>query len=90
MKRMKLLISGKVQGVYYRKSMFDFVAKLPITGYVRNVPSGEVQAEIQGGMEDLNSVLAWCEQGPPMSEVTKVSTDFIEIVEGESKFEIRR
>jgi acylphosphatase len=90
MKRIKVLVSGKVQGVYYRQSLFEFVANLKITGYVRNLSSGEVQAEIQGTKADLDLVLAWCSHGPPMSEVSGLSQEFVDVLEGESKFEIRR
>ncbi|MFT4679880.1 MAG: acylphosphatase [Litorivivens sp.] len=90
MQRTKLLISGKVQGVYYRQSMLNFTSNFPITGYVCNLPTGQVLAEIQGNAADIQQILTWCHSGPEMANVTSLEKEDMELVDSEKVFEIRR
>lgn len=90
MRRIKILVTGKVQGVYFRQSMLNFVAGLHVTGFVRNLPSGQVSAEIQGKHEDLEAVLTWCSQGPTMAKVLMVEQETIEYLPEEKGFAILR
>ncbi|MBO9658413.1 MAG: acylphosphatase, partial [Chitinophagaceae bacterium] len=60
-----ILITGKVQGVFYRKSARDQALAAGLVGHVRNLPDGSVQAIATGEPEQLNSFVGWCKQGPP-------------------------
>jgi acylphosphatase len=67
-----LLISGRVQGVWFRESMRQEAIKLGVTGWVRNVPDGRVEAVICGEQIILERLLKWTENGPPMAKVASV------------------
>ena len=88
--RVHAIISGKVQGVFYRASTQNEAKKLGLTGWVRNLEDGTVELEAQGDSEDVDRLLKWCRQGPPDCEVTRISSDVISEVPGEGVFEIRR
>ncbi len=88
--RIHATISGTVQGVFYRASAQNEAKKLDLTGYVRNLPNGDVELEAQGEASDVDKLLEWCRQGPPDSEVARISSEVIALVPGEGVFEIRR
>ena len=60
--RIHLLIRGKVQGVYYRSSACEEARVLGLTGFVRNLPTGEVELLAEGTQPVLDQLLAWCSQ----------------------------
>jgi len=70
--RAELLISGRVQGVFYRASAQDEARGLGLTGEIRNVPGGEVEAIVEGPQEKIEEFIAWCRRGPPAAEVENV------------------
>lgn len=67
-------ISGRVQGVNYRYSTVIQAQKLGLSGWVKNLYDGRVEALFEGEEEIVNKMLSWCYQGPPMAYVTKVET----------------
>lgn len=69
-----VLVSGKVQGVFYRASTVDEANKRGLLGWVKNLPSGEVILEVFGSEEEVNALIAWCQQGPPLAKVSEVKT----------------
>ena len=71
-KRIHLLISGKVQGVYYRSSACEKARVLGLCGTVRNLPSGQVELVAEGEESALQRLIAWCQMGPPAAEVSAV------------------
>jgi acylphosphatase len=68
----RILVSGRVQGVYFRKYTFDTAARLGLTGYVMNQPDGKVRIEATGEEAVLNSLISWCRSGSPGAEVQEV------------------
>lgn len=82
---MTLIIKGKVQRVGYRYSVVDFVLsnKLPLVGYVRNMPDGSVHVLAQGDIESLKELHRFCTKGPPRAEVREVNEDLVSISEAE-------
>ena len=88
--RVHALITGTVQGVFYRASTQNEAKKLDLTGYVRNLPDGSVELEAQGDSADVDALLAWCRQGPPDAEVARITSEVVSLVPGEGVFEIRR
>jgi acylphosphatase len=87
--RVRLLIQGTVQGVWYRKHAADEAIRLGLTGWVRNLPDGRVEAAAQGPQEAVDRFVAWCRQGPPLARVTAVEVHD-EPVQHTADFVIRR
>ena len=83
------IVSGKVQGVYYRQSAKKEADKLGITGWVRNNSDGTVEGVAVGEQVLLDEFITWCNKGPLLAHVKSVVTK-----EGKdeklSGFEIRR
>ena len=78
---MTLIIKGKVQRVGFRYSVVDHVEreKLPIVGFVRNLPDGSVEVIAQGDIESLKLLHRFCTKGPPRAEVREVQQDLVQI-----------
>jgi len=72
------LISGRVQGVFFRAHTCDEAKKRGLTGWVKNLHDRRVEAVFEGKDEEVQSMVSWCRTGPPHAVVTDVS------VEGES------
>jgi len=69
MKRMHVYISGRVQGVFFRASTQRTAQSLNLTGWVRNLPDGSVEALFEGEDGDVAEMLRWCRKGPPGAAV---------------------
>ena len=74
--RAHLLISGRVQGVWYRGSTKQQADDLGLTGWVRNCPSGQVEVVVEGADAAIDKLISWCRTGPSMARVTDVRIDF--------------
>ncbi len=72
MKSVKLLISGKVQGVFFRESAKNRAIDLGLFGWVKNTDDGKVEMVLQGDDNGVNEMIDWSRQGPPSAEVEKV------------------
>ena len=70
--RVHLLITGRVQGVYYRASMLQEAQRLGLTGWVMNRPDGSVEAVAEGWQAKIEELIAWCRQGPQGARVSQV------------------
>lgn len=71
--RRHLYISGRVQGVYYRHSTAQQAAQIGgLSGWVRNLPDGRVEALIEGPEQAVEQLIAWCHQGPPLAQVKHI------------------
>lgn len=73
-----LLIEGRVQGVGFRAAMCRAALGLGVTGWVRNLADGCVEAVIQGNRENVEAVIRWAHRGPPLSRVDTVRVRDIE------------
>ncbi len=72
MKRKRVFISGRVQGVYFRVFTRDAAAGFGLKGWVRNLPDGRVEAVFEGDEQSVERMLKWCWEGSPSSRVDKV------------------
>lgn len=75
MKRIHVLISGRVQGVFFRAETQHAATDLNLTGWVRNVPDGRVEAVFEGEDTNIDKMIAWCHHGPPAARVQEVITN---------------
>lgn len=78
----RLVIRGRVQGVFYRESMRQEAERLGITGWVCNRRDGTVEAVVQGTPAAVQAMLAWCRRGPEDARVAGV-----EVQPAEGSFE---
>jgi acylphosphatase len=70
--RARIYVSGRVQGVFFRSETRDEAVKKNVTGWVKNLPNGRVEAVFEGEKEDVEEVIEFCKRGPPGARVTKV------------------
>lgn len=89
MKRLRIHVSGKVQGVFYRASTQAKAKELGLNGWVRNEEDGSVLIEAEGEELKLDKLVEWCHQGPGAAQVEAVNTEEVQ-PEGASGFEMRR
>lgn len=68
----KCLVSGRVQGVFYRASTRNLARELGVTGYARNLPDGRVEVLACGGEQAVQALIDWLWKGPPAAKVTAV------------------
>lgn len=71
-RRAHLVVRGRVQGVFFRVSTRDVAHQLGLTGWVRNLPSGNVEVLCEGGADAVNSFVEWCREGPEVARVRDV------------------
>ena len=70
--RAEIVVRGRVQGVFFRASAQQEGLQLGLTGEVRNLPDGCVEAIVEGGRAAVEDFVAWCRRGPPSAEVDDV------------------
>jgi acylphosphatase len=76
--RARILITGLVQGVFFRREMTDLARRLAITGWVRNLPDGNVEALAEGERARLDELIRFCHVGPRGAVVRKVQVEWSE------------
>jgi len=87
--RARAVISGRVQGVFFRLETKKAASRYGVFGWVKNQRDGTVAAVFEGPRENVDSMLAWCKQGPPIAKVLDVDVTW-ESYKGEfNGFEIR-
>ena len=70
--RAHAIITGKVQGVFFRMETQRAARNYGVTGWVRNKMDGSVDAVMEGNEADVKSLIAWCQEGPPHARVNNV------------------
>ncbi len=68
----RLIVKGKVQGVFYRQSTKEKANAFGINGTVKNLADGNVEILATGNAEQLQQFTQWCNQGPPRAVVTEI------------------
>jgi len=71
----RFIVSGRVQGVFYRASAREQALILGMAGYAKNLPNGEVEVLAIGDVAALDALEQWLQQGPPAAKVTSVSRE---------------
>ncbi|MDK7741751.1 acylphosphatase [Helcobacillus massiliensis] len=87
--RRRFVITGRVQGVGYRFWTQHTADQLGLSGWVRNLPDGSVEAEVSGPTEAVDELERACHDGPPAAGVDAVHSEEIEHRAGDGRFEIR-
>ena len=86
--RVHLLISGRVQGVYFRKHTQDISRENNVYGWVKNLLNGDVECVLEGLKSNVDQVMMWCHQGPPGSHVDNVKIKYEEFTGNFNDFNI--
>jgi len=76
--RAHIIVSGVVQGVFYRVSTQETAKANNVFGWVKNNPDGTVEAVLEGTKDDVASVIEWCRTGPPAARVDGVRVQWHE------------
>jgi len=85
--RVHLLVSGKVQGVFFRQALKVVAKKNNVLGWVRNLKDGRVEAILEGDTKSVNSVIEWTRIGPANSRVDDIEVNIEDVYSG-NKFSI--
>ncbi len=86
--RVRVLVSGRVQGFGFREYTRQQAERLHLGGWVRNLGDGRVEAVFEGPAAEVARAVAWCEQGPPWAHVAGVEVER-ERALGETSFRVR-
>jgi acylphosphatase len=86
--RRRVLLAGRVQGVWFRESCRDQAQAAGVGGWVRNLADGQVEVVLEGSPGDVDEVLAWCRRGPRRGRVDRVDV-VDEAPVGEQGFRVR-
>jgi acylphosphatase len=84
-----VMISGRVQGVFFRVHTKKQADKLDVKGWVRNMDDGRVEAMFEGEKDKVDSIVSWCHVGPTLSKVTQVIVTPINVPVGCEGFFIK-
>lgn len=71
-----IVVTGKVQGVFYRHHAHKKATELGLTGRVCNLEDGSVEIIAEGEEEAIETLIEWCHEGPPAAEVDDVAVDY--------------
>ena len=89
-KNVRVLISGRVQGVCFRACTRDQAQILNLSGWVRNLSDGRVEAVFEGPFDVIEQMLEWCKEGAPSSSVSELEVFEEGVSTGDNgAFEIR-
>ena len=88
LRRVKLLVSGRVQGVYFRMFTQKKAKQLGINGYVRNLEAGRVEIVAEAESELLDKMIAWAHKGPITARVDQVESEDLLVDEAFKTFDI--
>ncbi len=72
--RARVIIEGRVQGVFFRHHTQEEAYKLGVKGWVRNRRDGSVEALFEGDKKNVDQIIQWCYRGPSQARVTSVRT----------------
>lgn len=67
-----ILVTGKVQGVFFRASAKKIALALGLTGWVKNTNTGDVEIVVSGSEDELSKFEEWCRTGPPQAKVREL------------------
>jgi acylphosphatase len=72
---LSIIVTGKVQGVYYRQSTKRKATTIGIVGTVQNLPNGDVKIIATGEKQQLEGFIEWCKKGPTQAKVVQLTIE---------------
>jgi acylphosphatase len=85
--RRRVVVAGRVQGVFFRDSCRQEALRRTVAGWVANRPDGTVEAVFEGRAADVDALVGWCRTGPPQAQVTDLRV-VEERLQGEPPFRV--
>jgi acylphosphatase len=89
MRRVAVVIHGRVQGVFFRKNIYGMALAYGLKGYVKNLPDRTVQAVFEGDDAAVKKMIAYCKRGPFLAKVKDIKVKEEPYLNEFSGFEIR-
>ncbi len=89
MRRVRIKVYGKVQGVFFRYSAKELADRLGVKGFAKNNFDGTVEVLAEGNDTEVNQIVEFCKQGPEMSRVEKIELKEEKVRGDYDKFEIQ-
>ena len=89
MKRLRLIVSGRVQGVGFRWAAQNIARQLGVHGYVRNLPNGDVEIVVEGDDSAVDNMITWARKGPAWSRVAHLQLHDLPGPAEHDEFEVR-
>ena len=86
--RAHVIISGRVQGVFFRVETQRAAKRFGVLGWVRNKPDGNVEAVFEGQQSAVDAVLQWCHEGPNLAVVENVDLKWQDFTGEYKRFDI--
>ena len=74
--RARVIVEGRVQGVFFRYHTQEMAFKLGVQGWVKNRGDGSVEALFEGDKKKVDQIIQWCHRGPSEAKVTNVRTEW--------------
>jgi acylphosphatase len=71
-KRVRVIVTGRVHGVFFRATCARLARDAGVGGFVRNRPDGVVEAAFEGPADAVDRLVAWCRRGPALARVDAV------------------
>jgi len=87
MKRTRVVVSGRVQGVFFRATCARLARQAGLVGTVRNLDDGRVEAIFEGDDDAVDRLIAWCRRGPDHADVEDVAVTPEQVI-GERDFRV--
>ncbi|MGA6993728.1 MAG: acylphosphatase [Candidatus Deferrimicrobiaceae bacterium] len=84
-----VVVTGRVQGVFFRASTREAATRLGVAGFVRNLPGQQVEAVLQGEREAVEKVIAFLREGPPGAVVKDIAVEWRKSAEPYEGFHVR-
>jgi len=89
METIHIIVSGRVQGVYFRAFTKKQANKLNLVGFVKNKDNGDVEIIARADSDNLQKFISWCHKGPLMAKVKQVIVNKHQSIENFTQFEVR-
>jgi acylphosphatase len=89
MKRIRILIEGRLQGANFRYHTQQQAQKLGLAGFVRNLSDGRIEIDAQGDDDNIDKMLAWYQEGPQSGQIKSILFRYDELNENASDFVVR-
>ena len=89
MRRVRVVVTGRVHGVWFRESCRRQATAAKLSGWVRNLDDGRVEAVFQGEGHAVDALVVWCQRGPPSAVVTRIVVEEQSPLADEKGFRVR-